>query len=142
MEVWSPGAIPSVFDVESRRRDPRVRALSHLIMRLDDRESIVSIENISRSSVAVFSIDRPPLGTPVILGFPSVTSKPGPLLKVAGRIVRYAGNGVLGIVFDPGQEPTVRKILNTLPATRAVRRSKPKPKARVSRRQGVKSKRR
>lgn len=141
MQVWSPATIPSVLDVESRRRDPRVRALSHLIMRLDDRESIVSIENISRSSAAVFSIARPPLGTPVILGFPSVTSKPGPLLKVAGRIVRYAGNGVLGIAFDPGQESTARKVLSSMPATR-VARKKPKPKARVSRSRGVKSKRR
>lgn len=141
MKTRHPAASPSVLDVESRRRDPRVRALSHLIMQMDNRESIVSIENISRSSAAVFSIDRPLLGTPVILGFPSLASKPGPLLKVAGRIVRYAGNGVLGIAFDPGQEPTMRKVLNTLPPTRVVG-SKPKPKARASRGKRVTSKRR
>jgi hypothetical protein len=140
MKIGNPSATPSVFDVESRRRDPRVRALSHLIMKLDNRESIVSIENISRSSVAVFSIDKPALGTAVILGFPAI-AKPGPLLKVSGTIIRYAGNGVLGIAFDPGQGPTMRKVLNTLPATRAVR-SKPKPKARISRSRRVKSKRR
>lgn len=140
MKVGDPSAIPSVFDVESRRRDPRVRALSHLIMHLDDRESIVSIENISRSSVAVFSIDKPGLGRAVILGFPAV-AKPGPLLKVSGKIVRYAGNGVLGIAFDPGQEPTMRKVLSTLPATHVVR-SKKKPKAPISRSRRIKSKRR
>jgi hypothetical protein len=140
MKVGGPSVTPSVFDVESRRRDPRVRALSHLIMQLDDRKSIVSIENISRSSVAVFSIDKPALGTAVILGFPAV-AKPGPLLKVSGKIVRYAGNGVLGIAFDPAQEPTMRKVLSTLPATRAVQ-SKPKPKARITPSRRVKSKRR
>ncbi len=163
MDVRNSVPSPLVVNEDGRRCHHRVRALSHLIMQVDDCRRIVSIENISLSGAAVFSLDMPEPGTAVLLTFPTRHVKPGALNQVSGRVVRLAGTGVFGIAFDPGQERTIQSILGTLPAVRVARgrteakaprrrkarpratakpRPRKRPKGRQTRRGGPKPKRR
>jgi hypothetical protein len=101
-----------------RRRHVRTPTLYHLVMHTEARKRIVSVENISLGGVAVYSVDPPAPNTPVQLAFPKPVAKSGEMIAVAGTIVRQAGTGVIGIMFGPGQERTVKSILKLLPAVR------------------------
>src|SRR5207302_10951319 len=100
----SPASQPASFQLAvravDRRRHPRVPVLYHLVMQVAESKRIVSMEDISLSGVAVFSADPPETGTAVVLGFPKQASKSGVMVGVSGRIVRQAGPGIAGIVFD------------------------------------------
>lgn len=98
-------------------------------MQTGDRKRIASIEDISLGGAAVFSVEPPVPSTPVLLAFPRQATKSGELIGISGRIVRQAGTGVVGIVFDPGQEQTVKSVLKLLPALRTAPRKKAGPAA-------------
>jgi len=107
-------------------------------MRVDGRRRIVSIEDVSLGGVGVFSFDAPEPGTPVHLAFPKQQIKQDNMFEVTGTIIRRGSVGVMGIVFDPGQERIVKQILRTLPALRVVSK---KPKAKAPRRRVMKRRR-
>lgn len=110
-----------------RRRHVRVPTLYHLVMQAEDRKRIVSIEDISLGGAAVFSVDPPVPGVPVLLAFPRPATKSSALVSISGRIVRQASGGVVGILFDSGQERAVKSVLKLLPALRAAPQKKARP---------------
>lgn len=115
----APSRIRLALRASDRRRHVRAPTLYHLVLQAGDRKRIVSIEDISLGGVSVFTVDPPAPSAAVLLAFPKPGTKPGELIGISGRIVRQAGAGVIGIMFDPGQERTVRNVLKLLPALRA-----------------------
>lgn len=103
-----------------RRRHVRAPVLYHLVLQTGDRKRIVSIEDISLGGASVFAVDPPAPGVSVFLAFPKPGTKSSELIGISGRIVRQADGGVIGIMFDPGQERTVQSVFKLLPALRAV----------------------
>ena len=113
-----------------RRRHVRAPTLYHLVLQAGDRKRIVSIEDISLGGASVFTVDPPASSASVLLAFPTPAAKSGTLIGVSGRIVRQGGSGVVGIMFDPGQEGTVKSVFKLLPALRAARQKAASPAAR------------
>ena len=136
----TPSQVRLALRESDRRRHVRAPTLYHLVLQTGDRKRIVSIEDISLGGVSVFTVDPPAPSAPVFLAFPKQGAKSGDLIGVSGRIVRQGGSGVVGIMFDPGQEGTVKSVFKLLPALRAVPQKAAPPAVRrrtTSRRAGV-----
>ena len=116
-----PSRTATAVRASDRRRHVRVPALYHLVLQAGDRIRIVSIEDISLDGASVFAADPPAPGVPVFLAFPKSRAKASELLGISGRIVRRAGGGVVGIMFDPGQEQAVQSVFKLPPALRTAR---------------------
>lgn len=113
-----PSRTATALRASDRRRHVRAPALYHLVLQAGAHKRIVSIEDISLGGTSVFVVDPPAPGVSVFLAFPKPGARASERLGISGRIVRQAGGGVVGIMFDPGQEQAVQSVFKLLPALR------------------------
>ncbi len=135
----TPSQVRLALRESDRRRHVRAPTLYHLVLQTGKCKRIVSIEDISLGGASIFTVEPPAPSAPVFLAFPKPGAQSGGLIGVSGKIVRQAAAGVVGIMFDPGQEGTVKSVFKLLPAVRALSQKAAPPAARrraTSRRAG------